>query len=461
MNNSGFLQFFLFVAIALSIPASAYSQTDSTKKLQVIDKVIAVVGQNMVKESELETAYLQQKSNRGIIEDAFTVRCDLFEGMLINELMLHQAERDSIIVTDEEVNREMDSRIKYMTQMYGSVENLEKQMKKSIGEIRSFYSDVIRENIMIGQIEHKLTGDVTVTPQEVADFYKSIPQDSLPITEDEYVFSQIVKLPKVSEDEKNAIKERLNGYRDRILKGSKFSTLALLYSEDPGSAKKGGELGFFSRGDMVSEFENAAFALQDGEISQVIETQYGFHIIQMIERRGNQVNCRHILLQPKVSDAQLMEAKAELEKIKSEIERGEITFEDAIIKYSDDESKINRGLIINPYNASASFTKDNINETMSNLDKVDFNSMKEGDITEPVLFKAESANAYRLIKIDKKVDAHRVNLVDDYGKIQESALSARKLEIIKEWAERRIAKTYIRIDPDYQSCDFKLNWLKK
>lgn len=461
MNNSGFLQFFLFVAIALSIPASAYSQTDSTKNLQVIDKVIAVVGQNMVKESELETAYLQQKSNRGIIEDAFTVRCDLFEGMLINELMLHQAERDSIIVTDEEVNREMDNRIKYMTQMYGSVENLEKQMKKSIGEIRSFYSDVIRENIMIGQIEHKLTGDVTVTPQEVADFYKSIPQDSLPITEDEYIFSQIVKLPKVSEDEKNAVKERLNGYRDRILKGSKFSTLALLYSEDPGSAKKGGELGFFSRGDMVSEFENAAFALQDGEISQVIETQYGFHIIQMIERRGNQVNCRHILLQPKVSDAQLMEAKAELEKIKSEIERGEITFEDAIIKYSDDESKINRGLIINPYNASASFTKDNINETMSNLDKVDFNSMKEGDITEPVLFKAESANAYRLIKIDKKVDAHRVNLVDDYGKIQESALSARKLEIIKEWAERRIAKTYIRIDPDYQSCDFKLNWLKK
>ncbi len=461
MNNSGFLQFFLFVAIALSIPASAYSQTDSTKNLQVIDKVIAVVGQNMVKESELETAYLQQKSNRGIIEDAFTVRCDLFEGMLINELMLHQAERDSIIVTDEEVNREMDNRIKYMTQMYGSIENLEKQMKKSIGEIRSFYRDVIRENIMIGQIEHKLTGDVTVTPQEVAEFYKSIPQDSLPITEDEYVFSQIVKLPKVSEDEKNAVKERLNGYRDRILKGSKFSTLALLYSEDPGSAKKGGELGFFSRGDMVSEFENAAFALQDGEISQVIETQYGFHIIQMIERRGNQVNCRHILLQPKVSDAQLMEAKAELEKIKSEIERGEITFEDAIIKYSDDESKINRGLIINPYNASASFTKDNINETMSNLDKVDFNSMKEGDITEPVLFKAESANAYRLIKIDKKVDAHRVNLVDDYGKIQESALSARKLEIIKEWAERRIAKTYIRIDPDYQSCDFKLNWLKK
>lgn len=461
MNRLGFFQIILFAVIAFCSSASAYSQTENTDNLQVVDKVIAVVGQNMVKESELETAYLQQKSNRGIIEDAFMVRCDLFEGMLINELMLHQAERDSIVVSDEEVNREMDNRIKYMVQMYGSVENLEKQMKKSISEIRAFYSDVIRENIMIGQIEHKLTGDVTITPQEVADFYKSIPQDSLPIAEDEYVFSQIVKLPKVSEEEKNAVKEKLNSYRDRILKGSKFSTIALLYSEDPGSAKKGGELGFFSRGDMVSEFENAAFALQDGEISPVIETQYGFHIIQMIERRGNQVNCRHILLQPKVSDAQLLEAKEELERIKSEIEKGEITFEDATIKYSDDESKINRGLIINPYNASASFTKDNINETMSNLDRVDFNSMKEGDITNPVLFKAESANAYRLIKVDKKVDAHRVNLVDDYGKIQESALSSRKLDIIKEWAEKRIAKTYIRIDKDYQDCDFKLNWLKK
>ena len=259
----------------------------------------------------------------------------------------------------------------------------------------------------------------------------------------------------------SGMKARLESYRERILKGSKFSTLATLYSEDPGSAKKGGELGFFSRGDMVSEFENAAFALQDGEISPVIETQYGFHIIQMIERRGNQVNCRHILLQPKVSDAQLLEAKKELDSIKSEIEKGAITFEDAIVKYSDDESKINQGLIINPYTAGASFTKDAINETMNNVEKVDFNTMKEGDVTRPVLFKAESANAYRLIKVNKKIPAHRVNLTDDYGKIQESALSSRKLDIIRDWAEKRIAKTYIRIIPDYQSCEFKLNWLKK
>ena len=304
------------IILAFCFCKNLNAQSSLQESPQVIDRVIAVVGQNMIKESELETAFLQQKANNGIIENAFTVRCDLLEGMLINKLMLHQAEVDSINVSDEEVNREMDNRIKYMVRMYGSEENLERQMKKSISEIRSFYNDMIRENIMIAQIENKLTGDISITPQEVADFYKSIPQDSLPMTEDEYVFSQIVKLPKVSDEEKAAVKARLETYRDRILKGSKFSTLATLYSEDPGSAKKGGELGFFSRGDMVSEFENAAFALQDGEISPVIETQYGFHIIQMIERRGNQVNCRHILLQPKVSDAQLLEAKKRIGQYK-------------------------------------------------------------------------------------------------------------------------------------------------
>ncbi len=449
------------VLFALLFCGKGFAQQEKADNGQVVDRVIAVVGQNMIKESELETAFLQQKSNSGIVEDAFMVRCDLFEGMLINKLMLNQAETVSLNVTEVEVDREMDSRIRYMIKMYGSQEQLEKQMRKSIAEIKEYYRDMIRENILIGQVEQQLTGAITITPQEVVDYYKSISQDSLPTTEDEYIFSQIVKLPKVSEEEKAAVKERLNGYRDRILKGSKFSTLATLYSEDPGSAAKGGELGFFSRGEMVSEFENAAFALQDGEISPVIETQYGFHIIQMIERRGNQVNCRHILLQPKVSDAQLMEAKRELEEIKSRIEKGEISFEEAIRLYSDDESKINQGLIVNPYNASASFSKDAINETMGNLEKVDFNAMKEGDITNPVLFQAELAQAYRLIKVNKKTLAHKVNLTDDYDKIQESALASRRLDIIKKWADKRIDKTYIRIIPEYSDCDFKLNWLKK
>jgi peptidyl-prolyl cis-trans isomerase SurA len=427
----------------------------------VVDKVIAVVGQNMIKKSELETAYLQQKMNSNfIIENEYERRCDILEGMLINKLMLHQAEVDSVEVTEDEVNREMDNRIRYMISAYGSQEMLEKQMRRSLSEIKSYYKDVIKENIMIAQIEQKLTGSITVTPREVVDFYNSIPKDSLPTIEQEYVFSQIVKTPEVSEEEKERVKSKLNEYRDRILKGSKFSTIATLYSEDPASAKKGGELGFFSRGQMVGEFENAAFALQDGEISPIIETKYGYHIIQMIERRGNQVNCRHILLQPKVTPQQLQEAYEQLEQIKKEIDNGEITFEEAILKYSDDASKINEGLIINPYNASAIFSKDAINETIFNVDKVDFESMKEGEITKPIRFKTELSDAYRLIKINRKTDAHKVDLTLDYDKIQASALDNKKTEIIKEWANKRLKKTYVKIDADYQGCDFKLNWIK-
>lgn len=444
------ISMFNFVAIA-----------QNTGNGVVVDKVIAIVGQNMIKQSELEGALLQQKMNsKLIIEDEFATKCDLLEGMLINKLMLHQAEVDSIEVTDDEVNREMDNRIRYMISAYGSQENLERQMRKSLSEIKDYFKDVIRDNIMISQIEQKLTGTLSVTPQEVVDFYNSIPKDSLPTIEQEYEFSQIVKIPQISEEEKESVKARLNDYRERILKGTKFSTIATLYSEDPASAKKGGELGFFSRGDMVGEFENAAFALQDGEISPIIETKYGFHIIQMIERRGNQVNCRHILLQPKVTSQQLGEAYKELEEIKEEIDKGEITFEEAIVKYSDDPSKVNQGLIVNPYNASAIFTKDVINETMSNIEKVDFNAMKQGEITKPVKFKTELSEAYRLIKVNRKTDAHKVDLTLDYDKVQASALDNKKTEIIKEWANKRLKKTYVKIDADYQSCDFKLNWTK-
>lgn len=451
---------FLLSIFTLFLGFVASAQETNNDDL-VVDRVIAVVGQNMIKQSELETAFLQQKMNsKLIIENEFEQKCNLLESMLINKLMLHQAEIDSIEVTDEEVNREMDNRIRYMISAYGSQENLERQMRKSLSEIKDYFKDVIRDNIMISQIEQKLTGTLSVTPQEVVDFYNSIPKDSLPTIEQEYEFSQIVKIPQISEEEKESVKARLNDYRERILKGTKFSTIATLYSEDPASAKKGGELGFFSRGDMVGEFENAAFALQDGEISPIIETKYGFHIIQMIERRGNQVNCRHILLQPKVTSQQLGEAYKELEEIKEKIDKGEITFEEAIVKYSDDPSKVNQGLIVNPYNASAIFTKDVINETMSNIEKVDFNAMKQGEITKPIKFKTELSEAYRLIKVNRKTDAHKVDLTLDYDKVQASALDNKKTEIIKEWANKRLKKTYVKIDADYQSCDFKLNWTK-
>lgn len=347
-----------------------------------------------------------------------------------------------------------------MLRQAGSREVLEKQMNKSVSEIKEYYQDLIKENILISEISRKLTSDVKVTPNEVTDYYNNIPTDSLPIVEQEYEFSQIVIHPKISAEEKKLIKERLNGYRERILKGDKFSTIATLYSEDPASAKKGGELGFFARGFMVAEFESVAFSLREGEVSPVFETKFGFHIIQMIERRGDQVNCRHILLQPKVSNVELYRTKVTLDSIHNLIKENKISFEDAIKQFSEDASKLTGGAIINPYSASARFSKENINEMMENIDKIDFEKYNQGDIIEPNLFKTELGSSYRLIKVTTKIPQHKINLKDDYDKIYNSALETAKTKAILDWANRRIPKTYIRIDDEFKGCDFKMNWIK-
>ncbi|MFA6932295.1 MAG: peptidylprolyl isomerase [Bacteroidales bacterium] len=434
--------------------------TNLIAQTNVLDKVIAVVGKNMIKQSELETTYLQQKESFGIIDEPFDIKCEIFESLLINKLMLHQSEIDSISITDEQINREMDNRINYMIRSSGSKENLEKQMNKSVSDIKEYYKDVIKESLLIKEINGKITSNVKITPKEVAEFYNNIPMDSLPMVEQEYEFSQIVITPKISKEEKEIIKDKLNGYRERILKGDKFTTLAALYSEDEASAKKGGELGFFSRGYMVSEFESVAFSLREGEVSPVFETKLGFHIIQMIERNGEQINCRHILLQPKVSNQELIRTKSKLDSIHTLIKNKEISFQDAIKTYSDDPSKLTGGIIVNPYTANARFPKDNINEMMENIDKVNFNNYNQSEIVGPVLFKTESGSAYRLININTKTLQHKVNLKDDYDKVYNSTLEAAKTKAVIEWANNRIAKTYHKIDKDYIDCDFKMNWLK-
>ncbi|MBR1769566.1 MAG: peptidylprolyl isomerase [Bacteroidales bacterium] len=440
---------FFFSLFSVLTSALSFSQT-------VVDEVIAIVGQNMIKYSELETGYIQARSNAATRN---TTRCDILDDMLLNKLLLHQADIDSLEVTDAEVEQEIDSRLRYMIQAYGSQEKMEKQMQKSVSEIKAQYHDIIKENILIQQEQSKLVGDVSVTPQEVADFYANIPKDSLPTIEEEYELTQIVRVPVVSQEEKDLIKEKLNSYRNRILQGDKFSTMATLYSDDEASARNGGDLGFFTRGTMVGEFEGVAFSLQPGEVSPVFETKYGFHIVQMIERRGEQIHCRHILLQPKVSPTSLYNAKMFLDSVRNLIESGTLSFEDAVVKFSDDESKISGGLVINKNTASSRFTKDAINETIGNIDKIDFNSMKQGEISKPVEFKSELSDAYRLIKIKKKVEKHTVNLENDFDRLQQLALSEKKMDIMKKWAETLVSKTYIRIDDKYLDCNFSVNWL--
>jgi peptidyl-prolyl cis-trans isomerase SurA len=433
----------------------SYAQEEST-----IDKVIAVVGKNMIKESELEVSYLQAKMQKMTAsDDKFVSKCELLETMILNKALLHQAEIDSVVFTEQEVEREFSELIR---RNYGSMENCEKAMGKTATEIRKQYMPEVERNMKIQKVVGTLTGELKITPKEVTDYFNSLPQDSLPTINEEYEFIQIVKRPVISQEDKDIIRERLNDYRERVSQGTKFATLATLYSEDPASAKKGGELGFFSRGQMLEEFETAAFSLtKPYDLSPIIETKYGFHLIQLIERRGNQVNCRHILLQAKPSDMALAKAMADLDSIKTLIKSGKISFEEAISVFSDDESKVNEGLIINPATASTKFSKDNINDLMRNLTKVYFVSMNKGDITQPVLFESEGGNAYRLIKVRAKTEVHKVNLHDDYDKIYNLASETQRTDTLIKWANKKATTTYIRLDDDYSNCNFKVNWTNK
>ena len=334
----------LYAALALTMAVTAQEP-----KVQVVDKVVAVVGKNIILQSDIESQYVQYRMQGGFEGSSSAMRCAILEELMFQKLMLNQAEMDSLNVTDNEVEAEMNRRISELLGHYGSQEKLETIFNKSMSEIKDELRRLVKEKSLQDQVRADILKGVVVTPAEVRAFYKSIPSDSIPMVDDQYEIVQIVKCPPVSIDEKLAVKDQLYQIRKRILDGeSSFSTMAILYSEDPGSATKGGELGFTGRGEFAPEFEMVAFNLRDGEISEVVETQFGFHIIQLIERRGDYVNCRHILLTAKVPIEALEKAQHELDSAAQLIRNGDMTFEEACLKFSDDESRTNGGYIANP-----------------------------------------------------------------------------------------------------------------
>ena len=304
----------LFVMMAVTVAAVAQAP-----KVQVVDKVVAVVGKNIILQSDIESQYVQYRMQGNYEGSSSAMRCAILEELMFQKLMLNQAEMDSLNVTDNEVEMEMNRRISDLLGRAGSQEKLESIFNKTMSEIKDELRRLVKEKCLQDQVRADILKSVVVTPAEVRAFFNNIPADSIPMVDEQYEIMQIVKRPPVSIDEKLAVKDQLYQIRKRILDGeSSFSTMAILYSEDPGSATKGGELGFTGRGEFAPEFEMVAFNLRDGEISEVVETQFGFHILQLIERRGNTINVRHILIQPKVSSADLLRARILLDSVVSE-----------------------------------------------------------------------------------------------------------------------------------------------
>ncbi len=424
----------------------------------VIDGVVAIVGANIIMKSDIENQYLQIRSQGSITGSATHIKCQILENMLFQKLLLNQAEFDSVQVTDSQVESEMDRRMRYFINMAGSPEKLEETYQKSIVEIKNEMRDIIREQMKTEQTQQKITKDVTITPSEVKAFFRRIPKDSIPDINSEFEVGMIVKIPAIGDAEKAEVKNKLIALKERVAKGDDFSTLAILYSEDPGSSKKGGELGLFKRGEMRPEFEGAAFKLKPGEVSDVVETEDGFHLIQMIERRGDYINVRHILMQPKVSPLSLSAARIKLDSVATLIDNKKMKFDEAVLKYSDDPSKNNGGMMINPATGTTRFESGQMDP------KVFFvvDKLKVGEISAPVLFKSERGKEeYRIYLLKERTNPHKANLEQDYAKIHQWALEKKKMDVIDEWISEKTAKTYIRIMDQYKSCDFQRKWNSK
>jgi peptidyl-prolyl cis-trans isomerase SurA len=445
--------FLILLTTGITMQAKPQTANDS-----IVDGVVAVVGANVILRSDIENQYLQFRSQGNIQGSSEKVRCQLLEGLLFQKLLYHQAQVDSVKITESEVDNQMDHRMRTFISQIGSPEKLEEYYQKSISEIKDEMRDIIKEQMMVQESQEKITKDVRITPSEVKAFLKKLPKDSIPEISSEIEVGMIMKSPVIGDAEKQACIDRLKNFKERIKKGDDFSTLAVLYSEDPGSAKKGGELGMFKRGDMRIEFEAAAFKLKPGEISDIVETEDGFHIIQMIERKGEYINVRHILLQPKVSLASMTRAKTILDSVGNLIEQKKITFADAVIRFSDDPTRNNGGLVINPATGTSKFEA-------SQLDpKIFFviDKLKVGDISASVLYKTERGKEeYRLYYLKTRTVPHKANLEDDYAKIHEMALDEKKMGVMNDWIKERIVKTYISIDPEYHKCPFQREWIKK
>ena len=440
---------FALISIVTICVSATYAQQ------QVIDKIVAVVGKNIIMQSDIEEQYMQYRLQGGIKGSASSIRCEILEDLLFRKLMLNQAELDSIEVTDAQIESEMDYRIRYYLAQLGSQEKVEKYFNKTMSEIKDELRTIIRDQKMIEEVQRKIVDGVSATPSDVREFFASIPNDSIPMVSAQYEIAELVKKPPITLDEKLEVKDRLYGLRSRILKGERFSTMALLYSEDPGSAKKGGELGFKGRGELVPEFEAAAFALKDGEISEVVETEYGYHIIQMIERRGDYVNVRHILLTVKVSAEALQQAYNELDSIANLIRNDSITFDEAVREFSDEDDKVNGGYLVNSNTGSTLFAAEDLDQQVS----VVVNRLQVGEVSNPVPMKTKNGkDAYRLLIIKKKTTPHKANLKDDYALIQQWTMQKLRQDAINKWIDAKSSKAYVKIGDDYCGCDFQFDW---
>ena len=428
-------------------------------KRNVVDEVAWIVGDEPIFRSEIEDQYAQMRSEgTSVAGDPY---CVIPERIAVEKLYLHQAKIDTVEAPEGQVQGSVDKRLAFFINNFGSREKVEEYFRKPYAQLREQLLEVMRNNYIIEQVQHNLTKDVKATPNDVRKYFSTLPEDSIPYVPMQ-VEAQIISInPVIPAQEIEDVKARLRDYADRVNRGeSEFSTLAIMNSED-GSAMQGGELGYQSRSSWVPEFANVAFNLNDPKkVSRIVETEYGYHIIQLIDKRGDQVNVRHILFTPKVNEKDLREATVRLDSLRKEIVAGKFPFEDAARYVSQDkDTKNNRGVMVNPQTGSPRFEMQELPPEVARRVEM----MKPGDVSEAFIMKDTKRNKdiVAIVKLTSRVPGHKANLSDDYNMLKEMYEAKRKEEILKEWVERKIKDTYVKIADGWQNCEFEYEgWIK-
>ena len=436
----------------LSLLVLLFLASYASAQKNVIDKIIAVVGEEIVLKSDIENQFLHEQS-QGLVNSSSDSRTRILENLLVQKLLVAQAKIDSITVTDTEVENALNSQLEQYVQHIGSRERLETYFGKSYEDIKNEMRTPLREQMITQRMQSKIVDNVRVTPSEVRYFYRKFNKDSLPEVPDKYEIQQIVIKPRISDTEKERIRNRLREFREEILAGKQtFNTLAVLYSEDPGSAAKGGELGYQTKSALAPAFAEAAFSLKPGRVSKIVETEFGFHILQYIDRQGDKVNVRHILLRPRISDEERQEAIQHLDTVLTYIHKGEATFEEAAAYFSmDKKTRNNGGLIFNEEDADS-----NEGEMARQVNK-----LKVGEISSPFLDQTRTGEEYKVIKIKAYYPSHTANLDDDWISFENGLKSKKQQEVLDKWIKEKQANTYIHIDEDYKNSKFHYDgWFK-
>lgn len=449
----------MLVSAVLAISSFAQDKVQVGQD-NIIDEVVWVVGDEPIYRSEVERQIQQmQYEGHAIDGDPY---CVVPEMIAMQKLYLHQAKLDTILVPESSVTQEVDMRLNYFIEQIGSKEKVEEYFRKPFKEIREELADNVRNNNIVQEVQRTLVSDVKVTPAEVRKYYSTLPQDSLPIIPMQVEVQVISLYPQVPQSEIDQVKAQLREYSEQVNAGEReFSTLAILHSEDPGTAMRGGELGFVSKGTLAPEFAAVAFNLNDPKkVSKIVETEFGFHIIQLIEKRGDQINCRHILLKPKVSQKDITEASNQLDSIRTDILAGKITFEEATPYVSQDkDTRYNEGLMSNPQTGSTRFAMGDLPQDIAKA----VATMEVGEISKPIttIDVKNNKEVVMLVKLHSRREAHRADLVNDYQTIASMLEGRKRGQILQDWITKKRRDTYVRIKEGWRNCEFKYDgWLK-